>query len=75
MLASGFLRINCWFVGRLDGVSSDGQGAFGFVDDRCRMTRHLENKKASASLERMWVDCARIPDDGADNGGRHSAWK
>ena len=50
MLASGFLRIDCWLFGRLDGASSGRQGAFGFVEGGYRMTRHLENKKASASL-------------------------
>ena len=28
MLGSDSLRTDCWLVGRLDGVSFDGQGAF-----------------------------------------------
>ena len=36
--------------GRLDGVSSDKWGPFGSVDNGYGMTRHLEDKKASASL-------------------------
>ena len=42
--------------GGLDGVPSDKWGPFGSVDNGYGMTRHLENKKASASLQRMLVD-------------------
>ena len=53
-----------WLVGRVDGLSSVGQGPFGVVDDGHRTTRHLWNKKASASSERMCVDCPSVPDNG-----------
>ena len=46
MLASSFLRADCWIFGRIDTVSSaNGQGMFGFVDDGYRMARHLGTKR------------------------------
>ena len=45
-------------LGRLDDVPSNKWGPFGSVDNGYGMARHLENKKASASLQRMLVDCA-----------------
>ena len=41
------------------------------------MSRHLGNKKALVSLERMLVEHARTPDNGGDNCGREPMrkWK
>ena len=63
-----------WIFGRLDGVSSKGQGTFGSTDDGHRMTHHLGNKMALASSEWMLVDHARELVNGGDNCGRESAW-
>ena len=64
-----------WLFGRLNGISSDGQGTFGSIDDEYRMTRYLENKKALASSERMLVDHARTPVNGGENCDRELVWK
>ena len=64
-----------WLFGRLDGVSSDKQGTFSSIGNGRRITRHLENKKALASSERMLMDHARSPVSGGDNCDRESVWK
>ena len=59
----------------MDGVSSDRQGTFDSIGDRCRMSRHLGKKKALVFLVRMLVEHARTPDNGGDNCGREPMWK
>ena len=49
------VKFPCWLSGRLDSVSSDGQCTLDSVDNWCRMTRRLRNKKALATLERTCV--------------------
>ena len=64
-----------WLFGRLDDISSDGRGTFGSIDDRYRMTSHLENKKVLASSERMLEGNARAPVNEGDNYELESVWK
>ena len=75
MLGSDSLRTDCWLVGRLDGVSFDGQGAFSFVDD-VQDDASSGEQKGLSFLERMYIGGLRTHTrQRGDNDGRHSVWE